>query len=105
MHSIPSYGLDMLTMLLFGKDACRWPARVVVPMQAAGRLLVNRDIAEGLQGRQAELFWPDDNMWYLILIERVDLYSQTADIMYSTGETEQLNLNDIVKEGHMSLIN
>ena len=50
------------------------------------------------------MYWPDDNLWYLISIEHVDLLTQKASIMYSTGETEELNLNDIVKEGHMSLI-
>lgn len=73
-------------------------------MQAGGRLLTYQDIALHLQGRRAELYWPDDNLWYLISIEIVDLLTQRASIMYSTGETEELNLNDIVKEGHMSLI-
>ncbi len=27
-----------------------------------------------------------------------------ADIMYSTGETEVLNLDEIAQDGHMSLI-
>ncbi|KAL3143025.1 hypothetical protein ABBQ38_003304 [Trebouxia sp. C0009 RCD-2024] len=72
--------------------------------QAGGRLLTYHDITPDLQGRRAELYWPDDNLWYLISIEHVDLLTQKASIMYSTGETEELNLNDIVKEGHMSLI-
>lgn len=72
--------------------------------QAGGRLLTYHDITPELQGRRAELYWPDDNLWYLISIEHVDLLTQKASIMYSTGETEELNLNDIVKEGHMSLI-
>ena len=75
-----------------------------VLLQAGGRLLTYQDIALDLQGRRAELYWPDDNLWYLISIEIVDLLTQRASIMYSTGETEELNLNDIVKEGHMSLI-
>ncbi|DBA99964.1 TPA: hypothetical protein ACH3X1_013838 [Trebouxia sp. C0004] len=72
--------------------------------QAGGRLLTYHDIIHELQGRRAELYWPDDNLWYLISIEHVDLLTQKASIMYSTGETEELNLHDIVKEGHMSLI-
>lgn len=74
------------------------------PVQAGGRLLTYQDIALDLQGKRAELYWPDDNLWYLISIEVVDLLTQRASIMYSTGETEELNLNDIVKEGHMSLV-
>jgi hypothetical protein len=35
-----------------------------------------------LQGRQAEMFWPDDNMWYLIEIHRVNVIDKTATIVY-----------------------
>ena len=62
------------------------------------------DINEGLRGRRAELFWPDDNLWYLIEIHDLDLSNNKAQIMYITGETEELDLTEIVKEGHMSLI-
>lgn len=72
--------------------------------QAPGRLLTNDDISSSLQGRKAELFWPDDNLWYLIEIHRVDVVARSAQIIYTTGETEILNLDEIVQEGHMSLI-
>ena len=39
------------------------------------------------------------------MIDDVDLENKEAGIIYSTGETESLKLEDIVKEGHMSLIN
>lgn len=35
-----------------------------------------------LQGRQAEMFWPDDNMWYLIEIHRVNVIDKSATIVY-----------------------
>ncbi len=39
-------------------------------LQAAnGRPLTSADIKAGLRGRQAELFWPDDNLWYMIEIQ------------------------------------
>jgi hypothetical protein len=31
--------------------------------QLPGRLLTLQDIRPELQGRQAEMFWPDDGMW------------------------------------------
>ena len=38
-------------------------------MQAPGRLLTHNDVGGGLIGRHAELYWPDDNLWYLIKIQ------------------------------------
>ena len=69
-----------------------------------GRLLQLADIRSDLQGRQAEMYWPDDNMWYLIEIHRVNVAEKTATIVYRTGEVEELNLSEIANEGHMSLI-
>jgi hypothetical protein len=72
--------------------------------QAPKRLLTAADIGEHLRGRRAELFWPDDNLWYLIEVTGVDVAAARAEIMYVTGESEVLNLVEIVREGHMSLI-
>eukprot|EP00877_Chromochloris_zofingiensis_P006374 jgi/Chrzof1/1990/Cz10g28310.t1 len=72
--------------------------------QLPGRLLTLQDIKPDLKGRQAEMFWPDDNMWYLIEIHRVNVMDRTATIVYRTGEVEDLNLQEIAQEGHMSLI-
>lgn len=63
-----------------------------------------QDIRPELQGRQAEMYWPDDNMWYLIEIHTVNVVNKTAIIVYRTGEVEELNLSEIANEGHMSLI-
>jgi hypothetical protein len=67
-------------------------------------LLQVADIRPELQGRQAEMYWPDDNMWYLIEIHTVNVVNKTAIIVYRTGEVEELNLSEIANEGHMSLI-
>jgi hypothetical protein len=72
--------------------------------QAVGRLLTHADVTPRLAGRAAELYWPDDALWYLIEIQGVDVQAKRASIMYVTGETEVLNLVDIAREGHMSLI-
>lgn len=37
--------------------------------QAPGRLLTYADLNIGLVGRHAEMYWPDDNLWYLIKIQ------------------------------------
>lgn len=80
-------------------------ARLVTPYrQAPGRLLSAQDIGPGLIGRRAELYWPDNNLWYLIEIRAVNLGARTASILYTTGEVEELDLDEIVKEGHLSLI-
>jgi hypothetical protein len=33
-----------------------------------------------------QLFWPDDNAWYLVEIAGVNLKNKCAKIVYSTGE-------------------
>lgn len=129
-------------------------------LQAPGRLLVPADIGPGLVGRHAELFWPDSNQWFPIVVQArhtprcagapvaqgcrrilvlllksvcggggsthhhyhhppthppprlgplaaqsFDPVARTAAIMYTgTGEAETLRMDDIVKEGHMSLL-
>mmetsp|Transcript_13668 Transcript_13668/g.29330 ORF Transcript_13668/g.29330 Transcript_13668/m.29330 type:complete len:420 (-) Transcript_13668:692-1951(-) len=72
--------------------------------QAAGHYLYAGDITPRLSGRHAELFWPDDGMWYLIEIQEVSMDTKMARIVYTTGEVENLNLEEIAKEMHMVLI-
>lgn len=52
----------------------------------------------------AEIYWPDDGLWYFVHINSIDLEKKTADIIYTTGETELLDLIEIVTEGHMLII-
>lgn len=70
----------------------------------SGRLLVHEDITPDLKGRDAELFWPDDMLWYLVQIQSVNSRNKSARITYTSGETEDLDLEEIIREGHMSLI-
>jgi len=69
-----------------------------------GRLLTEDDLGPDLKGRQAELYWPDDNLWYLIEIQAMNLRQKAAKIMYTDGSTEELDLEEIIRDGHMSLI-
>lgn len=72
--------------------------------QAVGRLLTHADITPALVGRRAELYWPDDALWYVVQFTAVDVSARRAAIAYATGETEVLNLDDIIADGHMSLM-
>ena len=73
-------------------------------LQAPGRLLTFEDVNLGLVGRHAELYWPDDNLWYLIQIQGLNPANRMASILDTTGEAEDLALDDIVRDGHMSII-
>mmetsp|Transcript_10848 Transcript_10848/g.32236 ORF Transcript_10848/g.32236 Transcript_10848/m.32236 type:complete len:338 (-) Transcript_10848:303-1316(-) len=72
--------------------------------QAPGKYLYQNGITEELRGRHAELFWPPDSMWYLIEIQEVNVDTKMARIMYITGESEELNLDEIARDMHMSII-
>ena len=78
-------------------------------LQAKGRFLESGDVSAELRGRWAELYWPDDGHWYLIEIQNVNVNASagamTAHIMYCTGDTEELQLGDIIRDKHMHLIN
>ena len=78
--------------------------QVCLRAQAPGSLLTAADIGPALEERMAELFWPDDNCWYLVQIKTVDMGKHAAQIAYVTGETEELDLTEISAAGHMSLI-
>jgi len=74
-------------------------------LQTKGRFLEYSDVGTQLRGRRAELYWPDDGYWYLIEIQDINAASMTAHIMYMTGDTEELQLGDIIRDKHMHLIN
>ncbi|EFJ41980.1 hypothetical protein VOLCADRAFT_107495 [Volvox carteri f. nagariensis] len=77
------------------------------PQAATGglvRYLCPEDIREDLVGRHAELFWPDDNLWYLIEIQEVNVTTREARVLYSTGDFETLNLEETARDMHMVLI-
>jgi hypothetical protein len=45
----------------------------LAPVQLQGRPLRDSDIGPGLEGQRAEMFWPDDNLWYLVEVNTVDM--------------------------------
>lgn len=72
--------------------------------QAIGKYLYQQDITQALKGRHAELFWPPDSMWYLIEIQDVNVDTKIARIVYTTGDVEELDLDEIARDMHMSII-
>lgn len=71
---------------------------------ASGRLATQSDISLNLKGRQAELYWPDDKKWYLIQVQSVNPKARTARVQYTSGEVEDMNLEEIIADGHMSIL-
>ncbi|KAI8468907.1 MAG: hypothetical protein J3K34DRAFT_522566 [Monoraphidium minutum] len=70
-----------------------------------GRRLGYEDITPRLQGKYTELYWPDDALWYLVYIDRIDVRAKTANIIYyPSEELEELDLDEIARDGHMSLL-
>lgn len=75
------------------------------PQAKNGHFLTMAEISPDLQGKQAELLWPDDGQWYLVMIRTVDMYHRTADIQYYTGEHESnLNLEEVVTKRELRII-
>lgn len=75
------------------------------PQARNGHLLTLAELSPELQGKQAEMLWPDDGKWYLIKIAQVDPQAKTANIQYLTGETENdLDLAEIVAKKEMRII-
>lgn len=70
-----------------------------------GRRLTNEMISGDMVGRMGELFWPDDAMWYLVKIEKIDLKARTAQMVYvPTGEQENCELDEIIRDGHLMVL-
>lgn len=79
-------------------------ARPRTDSEPARRLIRHEDVSPALKGRQAELFWPDDKMWYLVEIHSVNVRGKTAKIIYASGEHEELDLEEIIRDGHLALL-
>eukprot|EP00798_Chlamydomonas_sp_ICE-L_P007896 gene7896-1107_t len=72
--------------------------------QPSGRIIRPDDMGPQLKGRQAELFWPDDKMWYLVEIQSINLKTKQAKVIYATGEEEEVDMEEIVKDKQMALL-
>ncbi|EIE19273.1 hypothetical protein COCSUDRAFT_67826 [Coccomyxa subellipsoidea C-169] len=67
------------------------------------RLLQRGDIshAGNFKGQQVEVFWPQDATWWLARI--IKLNSKQCQVVYETGETEDLCTDELIREGIMSV--
>lgn len=79
------------------------PAKDSNPLPS-GRFLRIDDITPALKGRRAEMFWPDNQLWYVVQILSVNLRTRQAKIVYATGEEEELDLQEVIQEKHMTIL-
>lgn len=70
----------------------------------AGRPLTEADITPALKGAACALFWPDDARWYLVDVSDVSPRARTAQVRYPSGELETLDLDEVMREGHVLLV-
>ena len=68
-----------------------------------GRPLSLAEVTPALRGAAAALYWPDDDRWYPVTVTAVALRARTARVRYATGEFEALDLDEVMREGHMVL--
>lgn len=53
--------------------------------------------------RDAQLFWPDDNLWYRAEVISLNERNRTAKVLYATSDVETLNLDELIREGHVNI--
>ena len=51
-----------------------------------------------------QLYWPDDELWYLVEVVSITPRAAKATVRYTNAEVEALDLDDVVRDGHMSLL-
>ena len=71
---------------------------------AKGRQFVDADINPNLKGKKIQLYWPDDNLWYHVTVESVNVRTRTAKIIYANDEIEELDLDEIIRDKHISVL-
>ena len=57
-----------------------------------------------LQGATIELYWPDDGLWYRAEIHSLNTRQRSAKVLYSTGDVEQLELDEVSTDGHQHVV-
>jgi len=69
-----------------------------------GRILSPKDSLTLLQNATIELYWPDDGLWYRAEIHSLNTRQRSAKVLYSTGDVEQLSLDEVINDGHLNLV-
>jgi len=49
------------------------------------------------------LFWPDYNLWYRAEVISLNERNRTAKVLYATSDVETLNLDELIREGHVNV--
>lgn len=79
-------------------------AEPAIRSEPSGKIIGPEDFSTALCGQRAELFWPDDQKWYLVEIQAIDMETKMAKVRYATQEEEELNLLEVIEDGQMSLL-
>ena len=69
-----------------------------------GRILSPKDNLSQMQGATIELYWPDDGLWYRAEILSLNVRARSAKVLYSTGDIEQLSLDEVIQDGHLNVV-
>jgi len=70
---------------------------------SSGFILDPDQALTALKNAQIELFWPDDNLWYRAEVISLNERNRTAKVLYATSDVETLNLDELIREGHVNV--
>lgn len=71
-------------------------------MHAHERLADSRVLSR-IAPLRAQLYWPDDGMWYKAEVVSLNTRSRSAKVLYATGDVETLSVDEIAQEGHINV--
>ncbi|GMH32955.1 hypothetical protein BSKO_00789 [Bryopsis sp. KO-2023] len=60
------------------------------------RFLRKSEFSPSLIGRQLQVFWPPDKTWWTVAIRDIQLETNTATLLYDTGETEEVDFKKLI---------
>jgi hypothetical protein len=52
---------------------------------------------------RAQLYWPDDNLWYRAEVISLNEKEHKAKVLYATSDVETLDLEELIREGHVNI--
>jgi len=70
---------------------------------STGFILQVDEPLDALKNAQIELFWPDDNLWYRAEVISLNERNRTAKVLYATSDVETLDLDELIREGHVNV--
>jgi hypothetical protein len=85
-------------------DPSHLPTLQCYDKPSPGRILSPKDSLTLLQNATIELYWPDDGLWYRAEILSLNVRARSAKVLYSTGDIEQLSLDEVIQDGHLNVV-